>query len=185
MDRKQIVIQGEAYECLFDEQQVESVVRSTYKGLRTFVDNEKKDGTDVVFLVLANGGNWFSQKLFFLFNEPLRVEYALLQSYENNAQSDMNIVSFPDEKSLYGKSVVVIDDILDSGKTMQWVVEFLSTKNVKTVQSVVLCRRHGNQTPTLNEPLLIENDAWVVGCGMDSNHEGRNLGEIYRKMRNE
>ena len=65
MGRKQIVIQGEVYECLFDEQRVESVVRSTYRGLRTFVDNEKKDGTDVVFLVLANGGNWFSQKLFF------------------------------------------------------------------------------------------------------------------------
>ena len=185
MNRKRIVIHDEEYECLFDGKQVEEAVLRTYKRLRTFFDEERKSGSEVIFLVLANGGNWFSQKLFSLFDEPLHVEYALLQSYENNAQSNMNIVSFPDEKSLCGKSVVVIDDILDSGKTMQWVVEYLSTKNVKTVQRVVLCRRQGNQTPALNEPLLIENDAWVVGCGMDSYHEGRNLGEIYRKMRNE
>ena len=181
MSKEQVIIGGELFEILFDEKRVDAAVRQTFDRLVSVVANEQKIGKEVVFLVLANGGNWFAHRLFSLFEEPLHVEYALLQSYENDVQSEMNVVTFPNGDCLRNKLVVVVDDILDSGKTMVWVTEHLKTLNVKNVFSVVLCRRCGNETPTLNEPLLIENNAWVVGCGMDSNHEGRNLEAIYRK----
>lgn len=144
--------------------------------------NQTEIKEDVVFLILANGGNWFAERLLSHYDFPVHTEYALIKSYENNAQGNINIVSMPIDEYFKDKTVIVLDDILDTGKTMQWVLQHIKETGARNVHCAVLCKREGNLTPTMNNPLIIAGDAWIAGCGMDTNHVGRNLQSIYKKL---
>ncbi len=178
---KTIHIQNDTFEELHSAECIIQTLENSAKNIASHY-TEKEIAEDVVFLILANGGNWFADKLLGYFDIPVHTEYALIKSYENDTQSDITIVSMPAKEWFKEKSVVVLDDILDTGKTMQWVQQYLKEQGAKEVSCAVLCKREGNTMNTINSPIIVPPNAWIVGCGMDTNHAGRNLPSIYRKL---
>ncbi len=178
---KTVNIGNDAFEELYAENIVAEQVSQSAKTIAAhFTKKELQE--NVVFLILANGGNWFAERLLSKYDFPIHSEYALIKSYEDNAQSEINVISIPSDACFSGKSVIVIDDILDSGKTMQWVLQHLGKCGAKEACCAVLCKREGNPMQTINAPLIVSGNAWIAGCGMDTNHKGRNLQAIYKKL---
>lgn len=89
-----------------------------------------------------------------------------------------------DETHIYGRVVVAIDDIIDSGRTMMSVIDYLSEMGAAAVEPVSLLRRVGAQKPEYRfqaDPDLngYEVDKFVVGYGLDWNGLYRERSRIF------
>lgn len=173
-----IEIEGDQFEIVWGEDIVGNIVYKTVNQLKQYPYLD-----DSVFLCLANGGNWFFNNILKGFpEEPLRVEYALLSSYEGSRRSYIKKIFFPKPEKFKGKHIFIFDDIIDSGNTAAYVINKLLGVGVESINVCVLCRRETALLEPWNNPLIVDDGKWLVGCGMDYKGRGRNLGAIYGKI---
>ena len=85
------------------------------------------------------------------------------------------------KESIEGRTVIIVEDIIDSGLTMQELLKLLQKENPKDIRIAALLVKPGNLKVNLDIPYCcfkIPND-FIVGYGLDYNGEGRNLRSIY------
>ena len=170
-------IKDSRFELLVARKQIQGVVEQTCEVIQSLDD-------EVVFVVMANGANWFSQRVFEHFPSCVfDIEYALLKSYSGTTRNTISALSMPEGESIYGKTVVILEDFIDSGKTIEYMMEWcLQCANAKQVLVCPMCIREGVDSArynVANQPLVIPKDKWIVGCGLDYDHWGRNLADLY------
>jgi hypoxanthine phosphoribosyltransferase len=109
---------------------------------------------------------------------PLRIALVQASSYRGatttSGQLHVEAELLPD---LQGRDILLIDDILDTGKTLKHLVAHLKTLNVASVKTAVLLRKEGRQEVAIEPDFVgftIPNE-FVVGYGLDYNDEHRNL----------
>ncbi len=131
---------------------------------------ETKVSDNSVLLVVMNGGVWFSHQLMCKLQPvPSEVEYVKLSSYKGFNRGKISQDYLPDT-DFAGKDVIVVDDICDSGATLNMIDEWLKSLRPASVQFRTLISRKGYQ---LNEGMDfktgIEDDSqdFFAGCGMD------------------
>ncbi|MBR1564708.1 MAG: hypothetical protein IJ650_05110 [Paludibacteraceae bacterium] len=134
---------------------------------------------NTVFLVLMNGGAWFAHELISRFgNTPVREEYAKVSSYAGQTRGSLKVTYLP-EIDWEGKEIIVLDDICDSGNTLNNIHAWLQTKNPADVRFITLLARKGRYTldegVKLTAGILDESEDFFVGCGLDDNSMARNL----------
>ena len=84
-------------------------------------------------------------------------------------------------EDISGRDVIIIEDIVESGHTMQRMIETLGTRNPKSVHICTLMQK----PEKLEIPLDIEYvamkipNAFIIGYGFDYDQQGRNLRDIY------
>jgi len=110
---------------------------------------------------------------------PLRVGVVLASSYRGATTTRGNLTinseMMPD---ISGRHVLLVDDIFDTGHTLNELVNLMNELNPLSVQSAVLLRKHGRQEVTEIEPDFIGfdiPDEFVVGYGLDYQDAYRNL----------
>ena len=113
---------------------------------------------------------------------PLDVEcdFMRVKSYVNRKQGDIQITKDL-ETRIKGKHVYLVDDILDSGNTMNAVLDYLQVKKPSSISIVTLITRETSPTPEEKSyHAFTIKDEWIVGYGMD-NDKGhmRNLPSIW------
>ena len=113
---------------------------------------------------------------------PLDVEcdFMRVKSYVNRKQGDIQITKDL-ETRIKGKHVYLVDDILDSGNTMNAVLDYLQVKKPSSISIVTLITRETSPTPKEKSyHAFTIKDEWIVGYGMD-NDKGhmRNLPSIW------
>lgn len=173
-----ITIAGDEFTEIWGKDFVNNVI---YK---TIIEIKKYPHLDeATFLCLANGGNWFFNMILQgLDYVPLHIEYALLKSYDGDERKELKELTFPNMEKLRNRRIFIVDDIMDSGNTVAYVIDRLLEIGVKTINVCVLCKRESAKLGTWNDPLIVEDGKWLVGCGMDYKGMGRNLGAIYGKI---
>lgn len=112
---------------------------------------------------------------------PLRIHLMQASSYRGAVtvpgQLDLRLDALPD---LTGREVLLVDDILDTGRTLVKIVEELRGRGAASVRVAVLLRKEGRQEVAF-EPEHVGfaiPDAFVVGYGLDFNDEYRHLPHI-------
>ena len=170
-------IKDSQFELLVTREQIQDVVEQTC-GVIQSIEGE------VVFVVMANGANWFSQRVFEQFpSSVFDIEYALLKSYSGTTRNSITTLSIPDRESIRGKTVVILEDFIDSGKTIEYMMDWcVQQAKAKQVFVCPMCIREGVDAArynVANQPLVIPKDKWIVGCGLDYDHWGRNLANLY------
>lgn len=136
---------------------------------------------EFVLMPLLTGAIIFVADLVRHMPRPMRIEVLAVSSYPGKATTNQGTkVLYPTEFQVAGKHVLVIDDILDSGKTLQYVTGLLTQSGAASVKTCVLLRkkiaasRHFSADFTgFDIP-----DEFVVGYGLDFNHYYRNLPDI-------
>ena len=109
---------------------------------------------------------------------PLRIALVQASSYRG-ATTTSGELHVQDEllPELQGRDILLIDDILDTGKTLKHMVEHLKSLQVASVKTAVLLRKQGRQEVVIEPDFVgfsIPNE-FVVGYGLDYNDEYRNL----------
>jgi hypoxanthine phosphoribosyltransferase len=106
------------------------------------------------------------------------IDFISAKSYEGTSQGEIRILKTI-TVDIEGKDVYLIDDIYDSGNTMNRLIKHLQYQNPKSITPVTLFKKHHANNPDLVYGFELVNEYWLVGYGLDaSNGTKRNLPHI-------
>ena len=111
----------------------------------------------------------------------MRIDVMAVSSYPGRATTNRGTqVLYPATFDVQGKHVLIIDDILDSGRTIKLVSEVLRTQGAATVKSCVLLKKKLPAPPAIEADYIGFEipDEFVVGYGLDFNGYYRNLPDL-------
>ena len=143
--------------------------------------NKDMAGKNPLFLSVLNGAFIFTADLLREITIPCEVSFVKLASYQGITSTGKVHEVIGINEDLTGRSVIIVEDIVDTGRTMKQMIESLGTRNLGSVDICTLFVKPDK----LEEPLDIKyscfsipND-FIVGYGLDYDQQGRNLKEIY------
>lgn len=138
-------------------------------------------GKQPIFLCLLKGSFIFAADLFRAVNMPAEVSFVRLNSYDGtNSTGEVNTLLAIND-ILQDRHVILVEDIIDTGKTVHELMkelEYLQPASVKLAS--LLSKPDALQHDvTIDYTGFVIPDKFVVGYGMDYNELGRNLPDIY------
>ncbi len=135
-----------------------------------------------VFMTVMQGALPFAGQLATRIRSPLLFDYVHATRYRGkNSGGELDWRKRP-STPLAGRTVLLVDDILDEGHTLKAIREFCLAEGAERVLIAVLCeKRHDRCVPGLTADFVgVEvPDRYVFGYGMDFSEQGRNLPAIY------
>ena len=142
--------------------------------------NDLKDEKPL-FVSVLNGSFMFTADLMKYLDMPCEVSFVKLASYEGTSSTGKvkELVGLNDD--ITGRTVVIVEDIVDTGLTMQRLVETLTARNPKEVRIATLLVKPDKLQVPLDihyVAMNIPND-FIVGYGLDYDGLGRNYRDIY------
>lgn len=142
--------------------------------------NADLEGRDPLFLCVLNGAFMFAADLMKQLTIPLQISFVKLASYAGTQSTGKVKELIGLNESLEGRSVVIVEDIVDTGFTIAGLRRQCLARGAKEVRVAALVFKP--QNCTLADPpeyvgLEIPND-FIVGYGLDYDGYGRNLPEI-------
>jgi hypoxanthine phosphoribosyltransferase len=155
-------------------------INDRIKELALQVNNDIK-GKDVVFLGILNGAFLFAADLFRFVEGEARISFVKLASYEGTSSSGSIKELIGWNEDIKNKTVVIIEDIVDTGNTLERIVGELSIRNAASVKIATLLYKPAAYTKNIPLDYVgfeIPND-FVVGYGLDYDGYGRNLPSVY------
>lgn len=143
--------------------------------------NKDFEGKTPVFLAVLNGSFIFAADLLRMITIPNEISFVKYASYQGTSSTGKMKELMGINQDLSGRDVIIVEDIVDSGFTMQHMIEDLRTKNPASIHICSLLVKPGNLKVDLDidyAVMEIPND-FIVGYGLDYDQEGRNLRDIY------
>jgi hypoxanthine phosphoribosyltransferase len=140
------------------------------------------DGRNPLFLAVLNGSFMFTADLMKRVNIPCEISFIRMSSYKDMQSTGHVREVLGLTENIEGRDVVVIEDIVDTGHTVNALLQQLREKNPSSIEVITLlmkpeCLQH--QLDVKYVAKSIPND-FVVGYGLDYNGLGRNLRDIYK-----
>ncbi len=160
-------------EVLFSEQQIAGIVERIGQEIsRDYRDKE------LLLVSVLKGSVVFMADLMRAVTIPARIDFMATSSYGSGTTSSGVVKIIKDlDIELSGYDIVLVEDILDSGKTLSYLMELLQGRNPKSIQICTLFdkpeRRQAKVYPTYVGARIP--DAFIVGYGLDYDEKYRNL----------
>ena len=161
---------------LYCEKDVSNAIQS----LANNITNTSKNDFPIVLSVM-NGALFFAGQLIPQLNFPLEVDYIHATRYQGDTEGqEIQWLARPNI-SLDNRNILILDDILDKGITLQAIVNDCYAKGARQVKTAVLVEKEMDETKPLQADYigLKVPDRYVFGCGMDIYGLWRNLPAIY------
>ena len=143
--------------------------------------NRDLGGKDVVFLGILNGAFLFAADLFRRIDFPARISFVKLASYEGTSSSGSIKELIGWNEDIKNKTIVIVEDIVDTGNTLERIVGELVIRKAAEVRIAAMLFKPAAYTKDIPLDYIgfeIPND-FVVGYGLDFNGFGRNLPSVY------
>ena len=143
--------------------------------------NKDMEGKNPLFLAVLNGSFIFAADLMRMITIPCEISFVKLASYQGTLSTGKVKEVIGINEDITGRTVVIIEDIVESGLTMKRMIDTLGTRNPESVHICTLLLKPEKLEVDLNvedAAMEIPND-FIVGYGLDYNQQGRNLREIY------
>ena len=139
------------------------------------------EGKNPIFLAVLNGSFVFAADLIRGISTPCEINFVRFSSYDGMCSTGSVKELLGLNQSLKGRTVVVVEDIIDSGLTMQELLVYLQKFEPAELKVASLLVKPGNMQVKLDIDYTcfeIPND-FIVGYGLDYDGFGRNLSSIY------
>jgi len=137
-----------------------------------------------LFVSVLNGSFMFTSDLMKHITIPCEISFVKLASYQGLSSTGVIKEVIGLNEDLTGRTVVIVEDIVDTGLTMQRLLETLGTRNPKEIHIASLLVKPEKLKVDLNIEYVamnIPND-FIVGYGLDYDGFGRNYPDIYTVM---
>ena len=134
-------------------------------------------GEELVIVVVLKGSFVFAADLVRHIDVDCAVDFLGLRSYEGTSSTGVVQITSDLTKSVDGRHVLVVEDIVDTGLTMQYLLENLETRKPKSVKVASLLHKPARtavEVPIHFLGFTIE-DKFVIGYGLDFDQKYRNL----------
>lgn len=139
---------------------------------------EEYAGKEPLLLCIMKGSLVFTADLMREINLPCTLESITLSSYRAMATRPGELtMTTPFEVDVTGRDIIVIEDILDTGKTLHYVMDLLKKQAPASLKLVVLLDKPSRREAPVEADIVgfTIPDAFVVGYGLDYNQKYRNL----------
>ena len=158
---------------LYTETEIKTIVKQVAEQIK-----EHKHEQPPVLVCVLNGAFIFFADLVREIGD-CEIDFIRVKSYEGITQGDLKITK-PIEIPICDRDVFIVDDIYDSGNTMNYIMKKLAIERPKSLIPVTLFKRYSSDTPeNLIFGHMIKDEAWLYGYGLDGeNGMYRNLKEI-------
>lgn len=141
--------------------------------------NKDYEGKEVHLICILKGGVFFTCELAKRLTVPVSLDFMSVSSYGSGTQSSGVVKIIKDlDEPLEGKNVIIVEDIIDSGRTLAYLIEVLKQRNPNNIELCTLLdkpeRRVKKQVQVKYTCFTIP-DEFVVGYGLDYDQKYRNL----------
>lgn len=159
----------------------EKEILQAVKRIADAVAADYKDQTPI-FVGVLNGSFMFVSDFLKAYQHPCEVSFVKLSSYQGLTSTGIveTLLDLPD--TIEGRSVIILEDIIDTGRTLKELVHLFSNTNVKEFKIASLFYKSEvyNGEYAIDYFGLKIPDRFIVGYGLDYNELGRNLKEVYQ-----
>ncbi len=144
--------------------------------------NKDYAGKKPIFLSILNGSFLFTADLFKQITIEAEVSFIKLASYKGTSSTGNVITAIGLDANVNGRDVIILEDIIDTGKTLHHYLPELASHQPASIKIAVLL----NKTEALAFPVKVDYacfdipNKFVVGYGLDYDGLGRNNKEIYQ-----
>ena len=158
----------------------ETEIKNRIKSLAAEISADM-EGKNPLFLAVLNGSFIFAADLMREMTIPCEISFVKLASYQGTTSTGKIKEVIGINEDLTGRTVVIVEDIVESGQTMKQMVESLGTRNPASVHICTLFFK----PEKLQEELTLDYvafripDDFIVGYGLDYDGLGRELKDIY------
>lgn len=172
-----VSIRDKQFGIFIEQRKIEDAIKSIAKQISTDLE-----GKDPLFVVVLNGAFMFASELMKEVSIPAEITFVKLASYEGTFSTNCVREIFGLTKSIENRTVVIVEDIVDSGNTMISLLDSLNRLCPAEIRIATLLFK----PDALKQPLKLDyvaleipND-FIVGYGLDYGGYGRNLKDIYK-----
>ncbi len=177
------------HDLFFEEFITKTQISQAVNGVAVKINDDFK-GKSPVFLIVLNGAFFFGADIIKKFDGHCEMSFIKVASYKGTESTGNVSTVMGVEPSLKGRDVIIVEDIVDSGNTIEAILEILKQEEVNSYKIATMFYKPLAFTKNYNVDYVgmeIEND-FIVGYGLDYDGLGRNLNTIYklkpRKMKN-
>lgn len=155
----------------------EEEVAKRIKEIAAQVDEDFK-GEEVHLICILKGSIFFTAELAKRINLSVTLDFMSVSSYGDGTESSGRVRIVKDlDEHIEGKNVIVVEDIIDSGRTLSFLLEMLSARNPKSLKLCTLLNKPERRVVDIPVDYIGFDipDKFVVGYGMDYAQKYRTL----------
>ena len=169
-------IQDRLFKPYIDRSSIDSAVKRLAAQM-----NKDLAGKRPLFLCVLNGAFMFAADLFREINVDAEITFIRMKSYEGTQSTGIIKQIYGLQEDIKDRTVVIVEDIVDTGFTMQNLKKQLEEKNPKEIKvATLLFKPDSLQCDVKLDYVAFEiPKAFIVGYGLDYDELGRNLKDIY------
>lgn len=156
-------------------------IQQAVKSVADRIAVDYKDETPI-FVGVLNGAFMFVSDLLKAYQHPCEVSFVKLSSYQGLTSTGIVETLLDLPENIEGRSVIIVEDIIDTGRTLQQLVHLFSKTNVKEFKIASLFYKPDvyKGEYTIDYFGIAIPDNFIVGYGLDYKEQGRNLKEVYQ-----
>ncbi len=174
---KTVKIKDKEFDIFLTQDVIEKAIQEVAEKI-----NKDLDGKDPLFICVLNGSFIFAAELMKRITIPSEVSFVKMSSYKGTTSTGKIKEIYGLEEDIKGRTVVIVEDIIDTGHTMTLILEQLTCDEPKEILiTTLLLKPDALKNPIHADyiALSIPND-FIVGYGLDYDGYGRNLPHIYK-----
>ncbi len=160
-------------EVLFSEEVLKAKVKE-------IADQISKDyqGKDLLLVGVLKGANVFMCDLMREISFPIQIDFIAASSYGHSTESSGVVKILKDlDYSIEGKDVIIVEDIIDTGLTLQYLIKNFKSRNPKSIEICTLLNKPERRIANIDVRYIGYKipDEFIVGYGIDYAEKYRNL----------
>ena len=157
---------------MFEEEEIQKRIAEVAKEI-----DKDYVGKEVVIVSVLKGAVFFTVDLVKKMKTPIELEVMQVSSYDGTESTGKINVKKDLDNSIEGRDVLIVEDIVDTGRTLAYLKEYLLSKNPNSVKIAVFVDKKERRKVNVDidyTGFVIPNK-FVVGYGFDVDEKGRNL----------
>lgn len=158
----------------------EATIKRRVKELADAISRDMA-GKNPLLLAVLNGSFIFAADLMREISIPCEISFVKLASYQGITSTGKVKEVIGINENLAGRTIIIVEDIVESGLTMKRMTETIGTRNPESIHLCTLLFKPEKLEVALDLEYVAFSipNAFVVGYGLDYDQQGRNLRDIY------
>lgn len=158
---------------LISEEEVQQKVSELAKMI-----SEEYEGREITLICILKGSVFFTCELAKRITVPVKIDFMSVSSYGSGTESSGRVKIIKDlDESVEGKDIIIVEDIIDSGRTLSYLLKLLSARSPRSIKLCTLLKKPDRLVVDvdIDYTCFIIPDKFVVGYGLDYDQKYRNL----------
>lgn len=157
---------------LITEEEIVTRTRELAKQIQEDYNNE-----EIVIICILKGAAFFATELAKRIKSDTIIDFMKVSSYSGTESTGKIDFTLDISEDITGKNVLIVEDIVDTGRTLTYVKKYLESKNPKSVKICTMLNKKERRVVELNPEYVCFDipDKFVIGYGLDYDEKYRNL----------